>query len=77
MAVTIYSTPTCPYCKLAKEFMKKNKIKFKNVDVSTNQKAQKTMMDKSNQSAVPVIDANGEIIVGFSESKLKKALKLK
>lgn len=77
MTVTIYSTPTCPYCKTAKEFMKKNKIKFKDLDVSTDKKAQQEMIKKSNQMGVPVIDANGTIIIGFNETKLRKALKLK
>lgn len=76
MTVTIYSTPTCPYCKMAKEFMKKNKVSFKDVDVSSDKKAQEEMMKKSGQMSVPVIDANGTILVGFDEAKLKKALNL-
>ncbi len=77
MAVKIYTTPTCPWCKKTKEFFKENKIKFTEINVASNQKAAKEMIDKSGQTGVPVIDVNGTLIVGFDESKLRKALKLK
>jgi glutaredoxin-like YruB-family protein len=76
MAVTVYSTPTCPWCKKVKSFLKENNVTFKDIDVSSDEKAAKEMMDKSGQMGVPVIDANGTIITGFDESKLKSALKL-
>jgi len=76
MAVTVYSTPTCPWCKKVKAFLKENNVSFKDVDVSENEKAAKEMMDKSGQMGVPVIDANGKIITGFDEGKLKSALNL-
>lgn len=77
MAVKIYTTPTCPWCKKTKEFFKENKIKFTEINVASNQKAAKEMIDKSGQTGVPVIDVNGTLIVGFDEPKLRKALKLK
>lgn len=77
MAVKIYTTPTCPWCKKTKEFFKENKVKFTEVNVATNQKAAKEMVEKSGQTGVPVTDANGTIIVGFDEPKLRKALNLK
>lgn len=76
MAVKVYSTPTCPWCKKTKEFLKENKVSFKNIDVSKDKKAAAEMLKISGQSGVPVTDANGTIIVGFEEGKLKKALKL-
>ena len=76
MGVKIYSTPTCPWCKKTKEFFKANKVKFTDVDVSSDDKASKEMVEKSGQMGVPVIDINGKIIVGFDEEKLKEALKL-
>ena len=76
MAVKVYSTPTCPWCKKTKEFLKENKVSFKNIDVSKDKKAAAEMLELSGQSGVPVTDANGTIIVGFDEGKLKKALKL-
>ncbi len=72
--VKIYSTPTCPYCKQAKDFLKQNKIEFTDVDVSTNQKAANEMIEKSGQMGVPVIEINGDIIVGFDRPRIKKAL---
>jgi len=75
--VKIYSTPTCPYCQQAKEFFKENKIEFTNIDVSEDEKAGKEMVDKSGQMGVPVIDIDGEILVGFEEDKLRELLKIK
>ena len=77
MTVTIYSTPSCPWCHKTKDFLKENKISFKDVDVSSDQKAAQEMIKKSGQQGVPVLDINGTIIVGFDEEKIKKALKLK
>ena len=76
MTVKVYSTPTCPWCKKVKEFLKTNKVSFKDIDVSDDEKAAKEMVKKSGQMGVPVIDANGTIITGYNEEKLKKALKL-
>jgi len=77
MTVKVYSTQSCPWCKKTKEFLKKKKVKFKEIDVGASQKAAQEMIKKSGQTGVPVLDINGEIIVGFDEAKIKKALKLK
>ncbi len=77
MKIKIYSTENCPYCVLAKEFLRKNKIKFEEVDVGRDHKAAKEMIDKSGQTGVPVIDINGKIIIGFDEEELRTALKIK
>lgn len=74
--VKIYTTPTCVYCKAAKSFFKKNNIAYKEADVSTDDAALKEMVDKSGQMGVPVILVDGEVITGFNEAKLKKALGL-
>ncbi len=74
--VRVFSTSTCPYCKLAKEFLKENKISFDDIDVSTNQKALNEMVDKSGQMGVPVIEINGKIIIGYDRDAIKKALKI-
>lgn len=76
-SVTIYSTPTCPYCKMAKEYMKENGVDFKEVDVAADEKSAEEMIEKSGQMGVPVIDIGGEIIVGFDREAIKKALDLK
>ncbi len=75
--VKIYSTPTCPYCKAAKEFFKENNIEYEDIDVSKDQSKAQEMIEKSGQMGVPVIDIDGQIIVGFDREALKKALKIK
>jgi glutaredoxin-like YruB-family protein len=77
MSVIVYSTSSCPWCHKVKEFLEQNKVKFKSVDVGADQKAAQEMIKKSGQQGVPVIDANGTIIVGFDETKLKRVLKIK
>lgn len=74
--VTIYSTPTCPYCEMAKEYFKKNNIEYTEYNVSENEERAKEMVEKSHQLGVPVIDIDGVIIVGFSRSEIDKALGL-
>jgi glutaredoxin-like YruB-family protein len=77
MKVTVYSTSICPYCDKAKDFLKKNRIKFREIDVNKDKNAAVEMIKKSGQNGVPVIDIDGEIITGFDEKKLKQALKIK
>jgi glutaredoxin-like YruB-family protein len=74
--VKVYSTPTCPWCIRAKQFLNENKIVFQNLDVSADQKAADEMMAKSGQMGVPVIDIEGEIIVGFDKERIKSSLGL-
>ena len=71
MTVTVYSTPSCPWCKRLKEYLKEKKVSFKDFDVSTNDKARDEMVEKSNQMGVPVSDINGTIIVGFNVENMK------
>jgi len=73
--ITVYSTPTCPWCIKVKEWLKEKKIEFDDIDVSENEDAKNVMVEKSGQMGVPVIDANGTIIVGFDVDKLEKAIK--
>ena len=72
--VKIYSTSTCSYCAMTKEFLKKNNIQFENIDVGMNSQASREMMDKSGQMGVPVLDIDGRIIVGFDKEAISKAL---
>jgi glutaredoxin-like YruB-family protein len=74
--VKIYSTPTCPWCKRAKQFFADNGVSYQDFDVASDVAARKDMMDKSGQLGVPVIDIDGEIIIGYDEPRLKKALNL-
>ncbi len=75
-SVKIYTTPTCPYCIRAKEFLKESNIEFENIDVSTNPGKTQEMLKKTGQMGVPVLDIAGEIIVGFDKEAIKKALNL-
>jgi len=75
--VLIYTTNTCPYCQMTKEFFKENKIDYKEINVSNDQKAAKEMIDKSGQLGVPVVEIDGQIIIGFNKQALKKALDIK
>ncbi len=72
--VKIFSTPTCPYCKMAKEWMKEHNIEYTDVDVSTDEKAAQEMTEKSGQMGVPVILIGDEVLVGFDKPKLEALL---
>ena len=72
--VTIYSTPTCPYCDMAKKYLKEKGVEYTEIDVSTDQAKAKEMVDKSGQMGVPVLDINGTIIVGFDHKKIDEVL---
>ncbi|OGX14796.1 MAG: NrdH-redoxin [Omnitrophica WOR_2 bacterium RBG_13_41_10] len=74
--VKVYSTTTCPFCIRAKQFLKDNNIAFEDLDVGSNQVAAEEMIKKSGQMGVPVIDIDGEIIIGFDKDKIKQALEL-
>jgi glutaredoxin 3 len=74
--VTVYSTPTCPFCIRAKQYLKDNNIEFTNYDVGSDQAKAQEMMKKSGQMGVPVIDIEGQIIVGFDKERIKEMLGL-
>ncbi len=75
MGITIYTTSVCPYCDMAKKYFKENNVKFKEINVSLNPKAAQEMVEKSGQMGVPVIDIDGQIIVGFNKPALERILK--
>ncbi len=74
--IIVYTAEGCPWCKKVREFLKDNNASYKERDVGKDVKAAKEMVRKSGHMGVPVIDINGEIIIGFDEEKLKEALKL-
>lgn len=74
MNIKIYSTPSCPYCKLAKDFMSEKKIEFKEIDVASDPTAANEMVKVSGQMGVPVIDIEGQIIVGWNKDAIEEAL---
>lgn len=74
MTIKVYSTPSCPWCIRVKEFLKENSVQFEDIDVSRNVNAAREMVKKSGQMGVPVIDADGEIIIGFNEPRLRQII---
>jgi glutaredoxin 3 len=75
--VMIYSTPTCVYCKMAKELFTKNNVAYEEFNVASDMKAREDMVNKSHQLGVPVIDVDGKIIIGFDQKTLEGLLGLK
>ncbi|MDD5144897.1 MAG: glutaredoxin domain-containing protein [Candidatus Pacebacteria bacterium] len=74
MKVRVFSTPACPFCYTLKEFLKDKNVVFEDVDISSDEKARKEMIEKSGQIGVPVIDIEGEFLVGFDREKIVKLL---
>lgn len=72
--VTIYSTPTCHFCQMAKEFFKENNVAYTEHDVAADLEQRNAMIEKSGQMGVPVIIIGEEIIVGFDEASLRAKL---
>lgn len=68
--ITIYSTPTCHFCHMAKDFLKENGVAFTDYNVQTDLEKRQEMIEKSGQMGVPVIDVDGEIMVGFDRERL-------
>lgn len=76
MEVKIYTTPSCVYCRMAKEYFKKNNIAYEEKDVQSDSAAREEMIAKSHQMGVPVIDIGGRIIVGFNRPEIDQSLAL-
>lgn len=72
MSVKVYSTPTCPWCTVAKKYLSSRNIAFEDYDVSNNRSAAMEMIQKSGQRGVPVLDINGTIIVGFDQQSIDR-----
>jgi glutaredoxin-like YruB-family protein len=74
--VIVYSTPTCPYCKMAKEFLKEKNVAYEDVNVQADHDRAKEMIEKTGQMGVPVLDIDGKIIIGFDKEEISAALGL-
>lgn len=75
--VSIYSTPTCGYCHAAKVFFKEHNIAYTEYDVANDSVKAQEMMDRSRQMGVPVIDIDGELVIGFDQAKIAGLLGIK
>lgn len=74
MKVIVYTTPLCPWCQAVKSFLKANNIEFEEFDVSKDEEKAQEMILKSGQMGVPVIDIDGQIVVGFNKPLLEELL---
>lgn len=72
--IIIYSTPSCPYCDMVKDYLKDKDIKFTEIDVAADQAKAQEMIELSGQMGVPVIKIGNEIIIGFDKAKIDSAL---
>lgn len=72
--ITVYSTPSCPYCIRLKEYLGQKGVTFTDIDVSGDEESLDAMVKISGQMGVPVIDIDGKIIVGFDKEKIDKLL---
>jgi len=75
--VRIFSTPVCQYCITLKEYLKGHLVEFEDIDVSKDKTALDEMIGKSNQMTVPVIDIEGQIIIGFDKGVINGLLNIK
>lgn len=72
----MYSTPICPYCFALKRFLEEKGIEFESIDVSSDLVAQKEMIEKTQQATVPVLEVDGEFIIGFDRKRIVELLKI-
>lgn len=77
MSVKIYTTPSCVYCRMSKDFFQQNSIQFEELNVATDAAAREEMIKKSGQFGVPVIDIDGELVIGFDRGRLAELLHVK
>lgn len=75
--IKVYSTPTCSYCLTLKAFLREKGIVFEEVDVSQDERAAREMIEKSGQMGIPVVEIDGQIVVGFDKAKISQLLKIK
>ncbi len=75
--VVIYSTPTCHFCTLTKDFFAKHNVQYTNHDVATDFEKRQEMIDMTGQMGVPVIRIGNDIVIGFDKDKLVELLKIK
>lgn len=74
MSIKVYSTPTCPWCTVAKKYLTSKNVPFEDLDVSRDRDAAMEMIQKSGQRGVPVIEINGNVIIGFDQVTIDRLL---
>jgi len=77
LKVRVFTTETCPYCISLKDFLKEHNIDFEEINVAEDEKGRKEMIEKSGQMGVPVIEVEGQIVIGFNKEKIFQLLNIK
>ena len=72
--IILFTTPTCSYCRIAKQYFKQHRIRFKEIDVTKDERAAKDMVRRTGQQGVPVILIDNKPIVGFDKNKINRYL---
>jgi len=75
--IKVFSTPTCSFCVTLKSFLTDHNVEFEDINVAEDKEAAKEMIEKSGQMGVPVVEIDGEIIIGFDKNKIVELLKIK
>ena len=74
--IKVFSSPMCPYCMTLKSFLKEHNIEFEEIDVSQNQEEARAMVEKTGQMGVPVLEKDGQFVVGFDKEKICELLNI-
>jgi glutaredoxin-like YruB-family protein len=72
--VTVFSTPTCPYCYMVKDYLRSKNVEFEDIDVARNQEQAIAMVQRSGQMGVPQIWIDDEVVVGFNTARIDQLL---
>lgn len=73
--VVVYSTPSCPWCKKAKEYLTQKGVPFREYNVADDRDKAKEMIEKSGQMGVPVVTIGNDVVIGFNQAKIDSLLK--
>lgn len=74
--IRLYTTPSCPYCLTLKEYLKEKKIEFEEVDMSQDKALQDELIEKTGQMVTPILEVDGQYVVGFDKAKINKILNI-
>ncbi len=75
-AVTVYTTPTCSWCKVLKDYLRTREVTFEEIDVSSDMTRARELVEKTGQYGVPVTDIDGEMVIGFDRTRIDSLLGL-
>ena len=75
--VTVYTSPSCAYCHMLRQYLQDNEVEFEEIDVMQNQEAARQMVQETGQMGVPVTNIDGTYIIGFAKDSIAEKLGLK